>query len=163
LAPPEPPRPGLLLRAQLFLATGAGTGYAPIAPGTAGSLPGLLLYWALYQAGGTLAVLIALPPLLIAGIWCATAAEGYYGRTDPGHVVVDEILGQMVTLLFLPPTLLHLTLGFFVFRILDIIKPYPASRLEKLHGGSGIMLDDLAAGVYGALLLHLLHWFGTRI
>ena len=158
---PEPPRPGLLLRVQLALATAAGIGYTPVAPGTAGSLPGLLLYWGLVRLWGYPAALIAVPVLLLLGIWCATAAERHFGRNDPGPVVIDEVLGQLVTLLFLPPTLMHLALGFFVFRVLDVFKPYPANRLEKLPGGSGIMLDDLAAGIYGNLLLHSMHWIGT--
>ena len=151
--------PALRLRAQLTLATVLGIGYAPVAPGTFGSLPGLLLYWALFQLGGAPAVIAALLLLIPLGIQAASAAERHFGSEDPGRVVVDELVGQLVALTFLEPTPFNLVAGFLLFRLLDIVKPFPARRLERLHGGSGIMLDDLAAGLYANVILQLLHLF----
>lgn len=90
----------------------------------------------------------------VAGVWAASRAEVLLGEKDPGRVVVDEIAGQMVALLFLPMTVPILVIAFFVFRVLDVFKPWPARRLEDLPGGSGIMADDLMVGLYANLILH---------
>ncbi len=148
----------MALRLQLAFATGLGLGHAPIASGTFGSLPGLLLVWWLYPLGGHLAVLAALVVVVAVGVPAASAAERHYGVSDPGEVVVDEIAGQMLTLLFVPPTPAALVAGFLLFRLSDIVKPPPARRLESLTGGSGIMADDLAAALYANVLLHGLFW-----
>ena len=87
------------------------------------------------------------------GIWAADRTARLAGSKDPRHVVVDEIAGQLVTLAFLPLTPRVLIAGFLVFRVLDVWKPWPADRLEGLPGGSGIMADDLMAGLYGNLIL----------
>jgi len=145
-------------RLRLMIATSCGIGYAPIASGTFGSLPGLLLYVVLYNLGGSLAVLIALPLVVIVGIWAANAAETHFNRKDPGHVVIDEIAGQLVALVFMAPTPGRLLAAFLLFRLFDIIKPFPARRLESLPGGTGIMLDDLVAGAYANLALLALVW-----
>jgi len=148
-----------LRRLQLVFATGFGLGYAPIASGTFGSLPGLLIYWGLYTVYGTPAVLVGLVAVIAAGVVCATAGEQHFGRHDPGQVVVDEIAGQMVALLFLAPTPAILVAGFLLFRLMDILKPLGARRLEALPRGWGIMADDLAAGVYANLVLQVLAYF----
>jgi phosphatidylglycerophosphatase A len=88
-----------------------------------------------------------------AGTWAAGRAETILAKHDPGAVVVDEIAGQILTLAFVPMTPRTLLLGFVLFRALDILKPFPARRLESLPGGSGIMADDLMAGIYANLLL----------
>ena len=99
-------------------------------------------------------------PLVVAiGIWAANQAETYFKRKDPGHVVIDEIAGQLVALLFMAPTPGRLIGGFFLFRLFDILKPYPARRLEALPGGTGIMLDDLVAGAYANVALLGIVWF----
>ena len=140
-------------RLSLVLATGFGTGYAPVASGTFGSLPGLALAWGLAAAGGEWALVAGTVVVAIAGVLAADRAAAIFGEEDPGRVVVDEVAGQMVTLLFVPKTVPLLALGFFLFRALDVWKPWPARRLEDLPGGSGIMADDLAAGIYANLIL----------
>ena len=92
------------------------------------------------------------------GTWAATHAERYFGTVDPGAVVIDEVLGMLVTLAFIPVGLTGALTGFVLFRVFDVIKPFPANRLETLHGGLGIMADDAAAGVYANLCLRLLIW-----
>jgi phosphatidylglycerophosphatase A len=138
----------------MFLATGFGTGYGPIAPGTWGSLPGLALAVGLDRWAGRWAVLAGVLVFAVAGVWAAGRVEELLGEKDPGLVVVDEIAGQMVTLLFLPLTLPMLVIAFFLFRVFDVFKPWPARRLEDLPGGSGIMADDLMVGLYANLILH---------
>lgn len=143
-------------RVALWLATGFGTGYGPIAPGTWGSLPGLVAAWGCDRLGGGPVVVAGLAFFVLAGVWAADRAEIVFGEKDPGPVVVDEIAGQMTTLAFLPATPLMLLAGFVLFRVLDVWKPWPANRLEDLPGGSGIMADDLMVGIYGNLILHAL-------
>jgi len=140
----------------MWLATGFGTGYGPIAPGTWGSLPGLAAAWGCDRLGGGPVVVAGLAFFVLAGVWAADRAAFVLGEKDPGPVVVDEIAGQMTTLAFLPATPLMLLAGFLLFRVLDVWKPWPANRLEDLPGGSGIMADDLMVGIYGNLILHAL-------
>lgn len=152
---PSPASPASPLdRLALVLATGFGTGYGPIAPGTWGSIPGLVLAWGLARLGGPWGVLSGAVAFAVAGVWAAGRAEALFGEKDPGRVVVDEIAGQMVALLFVRPTGPVLVAAFLLFRILDVVKPWPARRLEDLPGGSGIMADDLMAGLYANLILH---------
>jgi phosphatidylglycerophosphatase A len=140
-------------RIALVLATGFGAGYGPIAPGTWGSIPGLVAFWGLNRFGPWTAVAGAGLAAAI-GVWAAGRAEHVFGEKDPGRVVIDEVAGQMVTLLFLPAEPLVLLAGFLLFRVLDVFKPWPARGLEGLPGGSGIMADDLMVGVYANLILH---------
>ena len=93
-------------------------------------------------------------------------AEGgaqHFAANDPGQVVIDEIAGQFLTLLWLPVSMRMFVAGFLLFRILDILKPFPARRLEALHGGSGIMADDLLVAVYANLILRAVHWYAPDI
>jgi phosphatidylglycerophosphatase A len=140
--------------ARFLIASCFGIGRFPVAPGTVGSAAGLLLYWALSTGGGWLPSLAGLAVVTLLGFWSAGAGENHCGEKDPGVVVIDEVAGQMLTLIFLAPTWPVLVAGFLLFRLLDIIKPFPARRLEKLPGGSGIMADDLMVGMYGNLILH---------
>jgi phosphatidylglycerophosphatase A len=140
----------------LFIATASYTGYFPIAPGTVGSAVGLVIFgalrlWAPWWGEG-IAVIVS----LAAGIWSATLVERRLELTDPGPVVIDEVLGMLITLLFLPVTFAGAFAGFVLFRVFDIIKPFPANRAEKLPGGWGIMLDDAIAGAYAYVALRLL-------
>lgn len=137
----------------MAIATGGGCGYAPIAPGTWGSLPGLAIAWLLASWAGGWAVAAGAAVFAVVGIWAAGRAAELSDSKDPRHVVVDEIAGQLVTLAFVPLTPRVLILGFLLFRVLDVWKPWPADRLENLPGGSGIMADDLMAGLYGNLVL----------
>ena len=142
-------------RLALFVATAGYAGFAPIAPGTAGSVVGLALYVVLRWFDSTAAEASALVASLVIGMWAAGAVEKELGK-DPGPVVIDEVHGMLVTVAFLDVTPLGAFVGFVLFRVYDVIKPFPAGRLEHLHGGPGIMLDDLMAGVYGHLTLRLL-------
>jgi phosphatidylglycerophosphatase A len=149
-----------MIRLAKLWATWFGCGLAPIAPGTfgsAGALVAVPLWLAMGWAPWTLAVLaLALTPF---SIWSATLTAKSAGRKDPGMVVVDEVLGQWITLAGAATLDLKTVIaGFFLFRLLDIVKPWPARQFESLPDGTGIVADDLMAGVYGAALL----WAGGR-
>ena len=143
--------------AALAIATALGAGYAPIAPGTAGSAVGLLLWLALPNV--LWIQLLAIVIVSVAGIWSGSVAERHFGKKDPGQAVVDEVAGMMVTCVLNPLAGPGWMLAAFVlFRAADIIKPFPANHLERLPGGLGIMADDLAAGIYANLALKLVIW-----
>lgn len=141
-----------MTRLALLIATAGGAGYFPIAPGTVGSAVGVVIYL-LTQQMSTAVQVGLLVAISLVGIWASSAAARHFGREDPGYVVVDEVAGQLMTLLLLDVNWIGVGLGFLVFRILDIIKPWPAGRFESLPGGLGIMADDLMAGAYGWLIL----------
>ena len=147
----------------IALATAFGAGYAPVAPGTFGSAAGLVLWWLLPQS--TAVQLAAIVIVFALGSWSGSVAERHFQRTDPGHVVLDEVLGMQITLFLNPVGWVGALIGFLLFRVADIIKPYPANRLEALHGGFGIMADDAMAAVYSNIALRLvlmgaaaMHW-----
>ena len=131
----------------LFVATGAGTGYAPLAPGTVGSAAAVLLWWPLRQLppAGLLGLVAAISAL---GAWSAARAEVLLGRHDDPRITIDEVAGMLLSLALLPPRLDVALVGFALFRLFDITKPPPCRRLEKLGGGAGVMADDLMAGFY---------------
>jgi phosphatidylglycerophosphatase A len=139
-------------RTAFVVATGLGSGYSPIAPGTAGSLVGLLLFWPLARLPAA-QVLAATVAVTFLAVLAAHHVGRAVGRKDPGLVVVDEVAGQWVSLLFLPFTLGTAVAAFFLFRLMDVLKPWPARDLEHLPGGVGIVADDIMAGVYANLLL----------
>jgi phosphatidylglycerophosphatase A len=143
-------------RLALAVATVFGVGYAPIAPGTFGSAAGLLLWWLLPASTGVQAAAIVV--IFVAGSWGGSVAERHFGRTDPGQVVADEVMGMLITLFLNPVGWLGALAGFLLFRVFDVIKPYPANRLEQLHGGIGVMADDAMAAVYANLALRLGIW-----
>ena len=143
-------------RLALLICTVGGVGYSPVAPGTAGSAAGLAIYAAFRSLGvNPLIEALILIALICAGAWSGTIAERHFGTTDPGAGVIDEVAGMLLTLYLLPVTWTIAIVGFFLFRTLDIIKPFPARRLEALHGGWGMMADDLMAAVYANLALRL--------
>lgn len=140
--------------AAKLVATGLGSGYSPVAPGTAGSLVGLLLFLPL--AGRAFWIqLAAVVAVTILGVLAGGRLATTLGLKDPGVVVVDEVAGQWITFLALPMTPVIAVAGFLLFRVMDIFKPWPARALERLPGGLGIMADDVAAGIYAHLLLRL--------
>jgi phosphatidylglycerophosphatase A len=146
----------------IALATALGAGYIPIAPGTWGSAVGVLL-WLLLPASTSLQAL-AIVVVVAAGVWSGGVAEGHFGRTDPGQVVIDEVAGMLVTLFLNPVGWLGVAGGFLLFRAADIVKPFPARRLEGLPGGLGIMADDVMAGIYANLALRIGIWlFGHLV
>jgi phosphatidylglycerophosphatase A len=140
-----------VIPAALIVATVFGVGYVPFAPGTFGSLAGLLL-WAAVPAD-PLSQGVAIVAIFVIGSWSGNVAERHFARTDPGQVVIDEVLGMLITLYFIPVGWPGALAGFLLFRAADIVKPYPANRLEKLHGGVGVMADDAMAAVYANLTL----------
>ena len=145
-------------RLFLFIATGAGSGYLPKAPGTWGTLVGLLLWWPL--AGLSMAAyLAAVAVLFIVGVASAGAAEKILDRGDPGVVVIDEIVGVLIALAAVPLHPVAALAGFALFRLFDIAKPFPVGWVDRhLHGGLGIMLDDVVAGLYALLVLQFGLW-----
>ena len=135
-----------------LVATGLGSGYSKIAPGTAGSLVGLVLFLPL--AGRSWPVQLAATAVVtIVGALAADRVAKLLGRKDPGLVVVDEVAGQWITFVSLPFTPAIALAGFVLFRAMDVVKPWPARALERLPGGLGIMADDVAAGVFAQLVL----------
>jgi phosphatidylglycerophosphatase A len=137
-----------------WVATGFGSGYSPFAPGTAGSIVGLVLFLPLAGLAWP-AQLAATAAVTLVGAWAAGRVARSLGRKDPGLVVVDEVAGQWATFLALPFTPVIALAGFLLFRVMDIVKPWPARDLERLPGGWGIMADDVAAGIYAQLLLRV--------
>ena len=148
-------------RLALAVATIGGVGYAPFAPGTFGSAVGLLLWWRLGPSAIVQAIAIA--AIFGAGVWSAGVCERHCGRTDPGHVVIDEVVGMLITLFLIPVGWAGVFGAFLLFRLADVIKPYPANRFERLHGGLGVMADDCMAGVYANLALRILLALGNRV
>ncbi len=141
------------------VATAFGSGYSPFAPGTAGSAVGLLLFVPLARRDWTWQVAASAIVLLV-GVAAAGRVAQLVGVEDPGLVVVDEVVGQWITLTALPFTPAVAACGFVLFRLMDVVKPWPARDLERLHGGWGIMADDVMAGIYAHLVLRvgLLLW-----
>jgi phosphatidylglycerophosphatase A len=140
-------------RIAVIIGTTLGTGFFPIAPGTVGSFVAVLVLF--FAPVMSLSLFVAaILVTLAAGVWAAGRCEKLWGK-DPGRVNWDEVAGQMITLLLVPKTLLFYTAGFFLFRFFDILKPSPVRDAEKLPGGWGIMMDDVLAGVYAALCLHI--------
>jgi phosphatidylglycerophosphatase A len=140
-------------RLGLFIATCAGVGYAPVAPGTFGSALGLVVFYAVRATGSVSVELATIVIVFAVGVWSATVAERHLGGVDPGPVVVDEVAGMLITLALLPVNVTGAVVGFLIFRVLDVVKPWPASRFERLPGGLGIMADDGMAAVYGHLIM----------
>jgi phosphatidylglycerophosphatase A len=145
----------------LACATVLGVGYAPIAPGTFGSAAGLLLWWVLPAGRGLQAAVIV--ALFAVGTWSGTVAERHFGKIDPGQVVIDEVMGMLITLFLNPVGWAGAWAAFFIFRVADVIKPYPANHLERLPGGMGVMADDAMAAVYANLALRAAIWLGGRV
>ena len=142
-----------LRRLGVFIATCAHVGYAPFAPGTWGSAVGLLVYYLVRVQGSTAIELAVIAVMMVIGLWAATEAEHHFGGIDPGPVVIDEVIGMLITLALHPVNVFGAVVGFLIFRLLDVVKPWPARRLELLPGGFGVVLDDAMAGVYGNLLM----------
>jgi phosphatidylglycerophosphatase A len=147
-------------RLALLISTVLGVGYAPVAPGTFGSAAGLVVWWLLPVS--PLVQGLAIVTIFIVGSWSGTVAERQFKRTDPGQVVIDEVLGMLMTLFMNPVGWAGAVFGFLLFRAADIIKPYPANRLERLHAGVGVMADDAMAAVYANLALRAGLWVLAR-
>lgn len=153
----------------VFIATGFGSGLIPFGPGTWGSLVGLLISYGLISVFSLDVVLLQNALLVVSlilaaiGIWSSTRAETIFDRKDAGQIVIDEVCGQVISFVFIAPYIVRLgsqwrwwmILGFLLFRAFDIFKPYPINRLQGLTGGVGVMMDDVLAGIYAAVLMSL--------
>lgn len=153
-------------RIGYVIATGLGAGFVPIAPGTVGAAEGVAIFLAIHalhlEPGSSLFVLASINVVVFAvGVWASNRACEITGLKDPRLVVIDEVSGQLIALtpLALLPSfsITAVVIGFFLFRLFDIFKPYPIRKLELLHGGLGVMADDALAGVYAAALVWLSH------
>ena len=139
---------------EKIIGSGFYTGYIPIASGTFGSLAALFIYLIPGFENPTV-LLILLSIFTVIGINIATKFEAVYGK-DPSECTVDELVGTWITLLFIPKTIIYVTSAFLIWRILDIIKPFPAKQVEKIRGGWGIMLDDIISGFYSLIIMHII-------
>jgi len=144
----------------MAIASGLGLGYLPIAPGTWGTLLAFPIQFLLvYLSPAPLPYALNLLGLFFLGVGAAGSAEKILDRADPGLVVIDEVVGMLIGLIAIPMTPLAWGLAFFVFRFFDILKPYPIRLIDqRCHGGVGIMLDDVLAGVYTLATMHLVMW-----
>src|SRR5688572_1819588 len=140
-------------RLGLFVATCGYLGYVPLAPGTFGSAAGLAVFYAVRTTESVVVELAVIAILFAVGIWSGTVAEDHFGGIDPGPVVMDEVVGMLITLALLNVNVTGALVGFLVFRILDVIKPWPSAGFEKLPGGLGVMADDGMAAIYGNLVM----------
>jgi phosphatidylglycerophosphatase A len=146
-----------LQKIGVTVATGFGLGHLPGAPGTFGSLLGLPIAWGLSWAGGLPALIAGTLAVSLIGIWAAGVAERHYGEHDCQKIVIDETAGQMIAVLLVPCTWIHLALGFGFFRLFDSLKPFPAGWVdEHVEGGFGVVLDDIVAGIQAAAATALL-------
>jgi len=137
-----------------IIASGLGTGYSPLASGTAGSLLALILYWFVFPHS-TIFLGLVLIPVFIISIPVSTAAEKIYGKKDDSRIVIDEIVGYWVSVIFLPYSIKAALIAFFLFRIFDVIKPFYIRRSQNLPGGWGVVLDDVFAGILTNLILQI--------
>ena len=140
----------------LFLATGFGVGYSPFAPGTLGTLLAIPVYYFLSNISSPIYE-ITLIGFFFFSVWLSENAEIFFGEKDDQRIVIDEIIGFLITMLWIPKTILFVIIAFFLFRFFDILKPFPIRGLEKrLKGGFGVVLDDVVAGIYGNIILRLI-------
>jgi phosphatidylglycerophosphatase A len=145
-------------RVIILLATGCYVGYSPLIPGTTGTLAAIPLYLLISRLSPLYYLAILLGSSYIAS-WAADEAEVIFQAKDCRHIVIDEMVGFMVAMFMVPPTLRNILLGFFLFRAFDIIKPFPIRVLEeRVRGGYGVVLDDIVAGVYANLIIHVLRF-----
>ena len=134
-------------RLAVFIATVCYAGYFPIAPGTVGSAAGLLVYLLVWWTGSVAVEVGLIVAVFAVGVWAASEAERHFGGIDPGPIVIDEVVGMLITGRS-SPSACPARPGSVLFRVFDVIKPFPAGRLEQLHGGLGVMADDAMAAVY---------------
>lgn len=148
-----------MTRLAVFIATAGYSGYFPFAPGTVGSVVGLVVYLLIWWTQSPIVEVTLIVALFAVGVWAGNIAERYFGGVDPGPIVLDEVVGMLITLAFIPVGWSGALAGFLLFRLFDVIKPFPSDRLEALHGGLGVMADDAMAAIYANLSLRLLVWW----
>ena len=140
-------------RLAIFVCSFGYIGFFPFAPGTVGSAAGIVVHVATRNLAPPYVTLLLIVGFLIAGIVFTRPCEEDLRCTDPGPIVIDEVMGMLITVFLIPVGWGGLLLGFLLFRALDVVKPFPARQLEHLHGGFGVMADDFMAAVYANLLL----------
>ena len=145
-------------RLATFVATFGYIGYVPIAPGTAGSFGGLALYGLVRLIDKDYLELGLLLMVVVVGIWASSVTERHFNETDPGLIVIDEVAGMLMTLLWIQVTWVGALVAFLAFRVFDIFKPFPARWAERLPGGWGVMTDDLVAAAYAHIAVLGFAW-----
>ncbi|MCL5031227.1 MAG: phosphatidylglycerophosphatase A [Bacteroidetes bacterium] len=146
---------------EKFIGSGFYTGYIPFSSGTFGSLAGLIIYY----IPGFEKPFILIPAIILFtfyGVYVGTKFEKVYGE-DPSECTIDEVVGMWISLLFVPKNLIISIIAFLIWRFFDITKPSPARQMEKLKGGFGIMMDDVVAGFYSLVLVHLILFIFVRL
>jgi phosphatidylglycerophosphatase A len=144
-----------MIRLILLFASGLGAGFSPFAPGTAGTLVAIPIELLLSPIRSPVYELTLLTFFFFSS-WIAERAQNHWQKKDDQRIVIDEIMGYFLTMLWIPKTLLFISVGFLLFRLLDIVKPFPCRQLEKVRGGFGVVLDDVFAGIYANIGLQLL-------
>jgi phosphatidylglycerophosphatase A len=139
----------------LLLATGFWVGYSPIAPGTLGTLLAIPIYFFLSEMSFPLYELTLFTFFFLSS-WISERAENYFGKKDDSRIVIDEMMGFFITMLWVTKTPFFILVGFILFRFFDILKPFPIRRFEKVRGGFGVVLDDVMAGVYANIILQII-------
>jgi len=138
---------------HIMISTFFWSGYFPFAPGTFATLVFIPVYIIVFSWMHPLLYLASTAAVYLAGTWSSNYAAVIFGRKDPSKVVIDEVAGFLVTMMFIPATPVRIIFGFIFSRLFDIVKPPPARQAESLRGGNGIMLDDVIAGIYGNLAM----------
>jgi len=145
-------------RLIIFLASAGFIGYIPVASGTFGSLVGIPLFWLADRVAAVslLLTVVAFAALVYAACWIAGKAEEYLQEHDSHKIVIDEVVGYVAAILFLQPSLRTALIAFVIFRVLDVVKPYPANYIDaNFPGGYGVVLDDVVSGLYSNVLTRL--------
>ena len=144
-----------MIRLILLLASGLGVGFSPFAPGTTGTLVAIPIALLLSPIRSPVYEVTILTFFFFSS-WIAERAQNHWQKRDDQRIVIDEIMGYFLTMLWIPKSLLFISVGFLLFRLLDIVKPFPCRQLEKVRGGFGVVLDDVFAGIYANIGLQLL-------
>ena len=154
----EPVGRSLLFKLRVFAAVGFGSGLAPVAPGTFGTVGALICFlpFASMAAGQPLLYAVTIAGLIAIAVWCSEAGEAHYRRHDVGNIVIDEFAGFFVTMFLVPSNVRTLALAFVLFRIFDIVKVPPARQIDKgWPGGWGVVMDDVVSGVYANIVMQI--------
>lgn len=129
-------------------------GLIPYAPGTWGTIAAIPLYYLISGAPYYLYIAVTAVVIFIS-VRASDVVENIYGRSDPGQIVADEVCGYLVTMVLIPPTLTNIIIGFFLFRFFDMVKPPPSRQAERLPGGTGVVMDDVVAGIFANIVLQV--------
>ena len=144
-------------RLYILLGTAGGVGYVPFLPGTLGTMVGVAIYVIFSRFfPQTISYIIMLAVFLVGGLWVSTRCNQYFEGDDNSSIVIDELVGFLITMLLVPFSFRFILLGFILFRVIDITKPFKIGRIEKISGGWGIMGDDVAAGILANLIIQAL-------